>query len=210
MRTALIPARDATLVTALLLGAVWAGSAGLAHLDVALLGYLGATLVGVFGTTWRVSAWWRRPAAVVYARALFAALRRPRTLLRTGRTAARDLGAQRFIARRSCPRWLAHLLLSLGTLVSFAITLPLVFGWLRFEADGQQTYRAVLFGAVPAARFAVEGLLGWLVFTRSASPGWRSPSAPRRSSRSACARAASPGRATLFTRHRSSSCWSWR
>jgi hypothetical protein len=164
VRAALIPVRDATLATALLLGAVWAGSAGLAHLDVALLGYLGATLVAVFATTWRVSGYWRRPAAAVYARALLRALARPRTMLRTGRTAARDLGAQRFIARRSRPRWLAHVLLSLGTLASFAITLPLVFGWLHFEADGQEAYRAVLFGAVPALRFAVDGALGWLVF----------------------------------------------
>ncbi|HVQ24761.1 MAG TPA: hypothetical protein VMV01_06280, partial [Planctomycetota bacterium] len=136
----------------------------LAHLDVALLGYLGATLVAAFATTWRVSAYWRRPAAAIYARALLGALTRPRTLLRTGRTAARDLGAQRFIAQRSRARWLAHLLLSLGTLASFAITLPLVFGWLHFEADGQESYRAVLFGALPALRFGVEGALGWLVF----------------------------------------------
>jgi len=164
VHAALIPLRDATLATALLLAGVCVGSAGLVHLDPALLGYLGATLVGAFATTWRVSAYWRRAAAAPYARALFAALAHPRTLLHTARAAARDLGTQRFIARRSRRRWLAHLLLSIGTLVSFAITLPLVFGWLHFEADGQEAYRAVLFGALPAARFTIDGALGWLVF----------------------------------------------
>ena len=33
-----------------------------------------------------------------------------------------------------------------GTLASFAITVPLVFGWLRFEADGQHAYRPVVAG----------------------------------------------------------------
>ncbi len=164
MRAVLIPVRDAALATALLLGAVGAGSAGLAHLDPALLGYLGATVAAAFATAYRVSTYWRRPAAAVYARALRGALARPRTLLRTVSVGARDLGAQRFIARRSRLRWLAHLLLSLGTLVSFAITVPLVFGWLHFEADGQHAYRAVIFGALPAVRFALDGALGWLVF----------------------------------------------
>lgn len=160
MHGVLKPVRDGVLASTLLLGAVWAGSAGLAHLDPALLGYLGATLVAAFATTYRVSAYWRRPAAAVYARALWSALARPHSLLRAARGAARDLGTQRFIARRSRLRWLAHLLLSLGTLVSFAISLPLVFGWLHFEAEGQDTYRAVLFGALPAVRFTIEGALG--------------------------------------------------
>jgi hypothetical protein len=70
---------------------------------------------------------------------------------------------QRFIARRGRLRWLAHLALSLGTLASFAITLPLVFGWLRFEGAGQDHYRVRLVG-VPAGRFAIDGPLGWLAF----------------------------------------------
>ncbi|MGH7857786.1 MAG: hypothetical protein ACREQY_10690, partial [Candidatus Binatia bacterium] len=53
--------------------------------------------------------------------------------------------------------------LSWGTLAGFAITLPLVFGWLRFEAGSDRVYRA-LFVSFPVARFDVDGLPGWLVF----------------------------------------------
>lgn len=162
-RPALRPARDAALCTTALGVAIVAGSRGLADLDPALLGYLGATLAACFATAWRVSASWRRPASAFYARALAASLRTPRALVRTLRSAGDDLAAQRFVARRSATRWLAHLLLSLGTIASFAITLPLVFGWMRFLAEDERFYRIVLFG-VPTLRFDVTGAPGWLVF----------------------------------------------
>lgn len=152
MRTGLI---DATLATTLLLAAIWAGSGGFAHLDRALFGYLGATIVAVFGTAFRVSMAWRRPAAAFYLRALW----HRRALGGT----THDLAAQRFIRRRGVVRWLAHMALSLGTLASFAITLPLVFGWMRFDADGQSAYR-VLVASVPVGRFALDGVLAWVTF----------------------------------------------
>src|SRR5262249_36734418 len=75
--------------------------------------------------------------------------------------ARRDLVAQRFVARRSRTRWAAHLLLSVGTLAGSVITLPLVFGWMHFVAEGQDVYRVVVFG-VPAGRFALGGAVAWL------------------------------------------------
>ncbi len=155
--------RDASVGTGLLLGAIYAGSGAGVHLDPALGGYLGATVVATFGVIYRVSAFWRRPASAVYVRAALAGLGRLRRLPRTLGAAADDLVAQRFIARRGRVRWLAHLLLSLGTLVSFAITVPLVWGWLHFEAVGQDTYRVLVTG-VPAGRFALDGAIGWLTF----------------------------------------------
>jgi len=155
--------RDATLVTVALSVAVWAGSGAFMHLDPALLGYLGATIVAAFGTTYRVSAFWRRPASAFYARALGEALRDPRRLRAVLADAGRDLAAQRFIARRSRLRWAAHLSLSFGTLASFAITVPLVFGWMRFDADGQDVYRLLVAGW-PVGRFAIAGAVGWGMF----------------------------------------------
>jgi hypothetical protein len=155
--------RDASLATAMLLAAVWAGSGGFAFLDRGLVGYLAATLVATFGVAYRLSACWRRPPAAFYARALAHALRAPRRLRAALAAAGRDLAAQRFVARRSRLRWAAHLLLSLGTLASFAITLPLVFGWVRFEADGEDVYRIFVWG-LPAGRFLLDGALAWLVF----------------------------------------------
>ena len=172
MRIALTwrPLRDASAATALLLAAVFAGSRGGRDLDAALFGYLGATLVATFATAWRVSAFWRRPASALYARAAWRALRSGRGAARAAAAGGRDLGAQTFLARRSRLRWAAHLALSLGTLASFAITLPLVFGWLRFAAVGETHYRPMLFGiGLPA--FPIDGVVAWPVFHGLAAAG---------------------------------------
>jgi hypothetical protein len=157
------PLLDATLATTAAIAAVGAGSRGFADLDHALLGYLGGTLVAVFATTYRASAFYRRPASAFYARAVLSALRSPRRLRATLAAAGRDLAAQRFVARRSRTRWAAHLLLSLGTLAGVAITVPLVFGWMHFAADGERGYRVVLAGFW-AGRFALGGVIAWAVF----------------------------------------------
>jgi hypothetical protein len=163
-RTAAIaPLRDAAAVAVLVLAAIYWGSGRLTHLDHALLGYLGATVVATFGVAYRMSAFWRRVPTAFYARALAAALRRPRSLATLGRHAGSDLAAQRFIARRGQVRRAAHVALSLGTLASFAITVPLVCGWLRFEARGQSVY-IMRFAGVPAGSFDVEGPIAFLVF----------------------------------------------
>jgi hypothetical protein len=162
--------RDATLATVLVVAAVWAGSRAGRDLDPALLGYLGATIVATFAVTWRVSAFWRRLPSAFYGRALLAALRDPRRARTAFHAAATDLGTQHFIAARSRTRWLAHLALSLGTLASFAITLPLVFGWMHFAADGQDHYRPVVLGIV-LERFALDGVAAWLVFHALALAG---------------------------------------
>jgi hypothetical protein len=158
------PLVDASVVTALLLVTVWLGSRGGRDLDPALFGYAAATVVAVFGVTWRASAFWRRPASAVYGRALLAALVAPRRFSMMLRSAGTDLAAQTFIARRSRLRWAAHMALSLGTLASFAITIPLVFGWLHFEAEGQSHYRPMLFGFPAGPALAIDGIPAWFVF----------------------------------------------
>src|SRR5262249_8571017 len=155
VRARLIPVRDALLVTAALLASVYAGSGRLARFDPALGGYLGAVVVATFATAWRVSAFWRPPASRPYARAPRAALVRPRTLRQALASAGADVAAQRFIAHRGRLRWIAHLLLSGGTLAAVAITLPLVCGWLHFTAEGQDTYRAMVVG-IPTVSLAVD------------------------------------------------------
>jgi hypothetical protein len=157
--------RDAAVTTAALIVLILIGSGFGTHLDHALLGYLGATLAATFGIAYRTSAFWRRPASAVYGRALLAALREPRRLRTAAAGAGRHVVAQEMIARRSRLRWAAHMLLSLGTLASFAITLPLVFGWMRFVALDQQTFQVVFFGVpLPGHAFAIDGALGFLIF----------------------------------------------
>jgi hypothetical protein len=156
--------RDAGGVTVLLLAAIWLGSRGGRDLDPALFGYGAATIVAAFGLTWRASAFWRRPASAQYGRTLLAALRTPSWLRTVLRSTGTDLAAQTFIARRSRLRWAAHLGLSLGTLASFAITVPLVFGWLHFEPEGQTHYRPLLFGQPAGPALALDGVPAWFAF----------------------------------------------
>src|SRR5262245_50657010 len=95
-----LPLRDAVLATAVLIGLIGIGSGGGATLDPALLGYLGAAVVAAFGTVWRLSAFWRRPASAFYARAWAASLAPPRRLGRAIAAARSDLVTQRFIRKR--------------------------------------------------------------------------------------------------------------
>ncbi|MGH7856422.1 MAG: hypothetical protein ACREQY_03760, partial [Candidatus Binatia bacterium] len=73
--------RDAALVTASLLAAVYFGSGRLEHFDPALAGYFAAVIVACFATSLRVSLFWRRPASAFYGRALARAMRRPREVM---------------------------------------------------------------------------------------------------------------------------------
>ena len=159
----LIAMRDAMIATGLLLVAVYAGSARLEHFDPALSGYLAAVTVACFSVAYNVSGFWRRQPSALYGRTLLRALGRPLALLAVMRAGASDLVSQSFIRRRSRVRWLAHMCLAWGTLVAFAITVPLVCGWLHFEAERDGIYRVFVF-SVPLLRFDVSGLLGWLIF----------------------------------------------
>lgn len=63
------------------------------------------------------------------------------------RTMVQAILLGRFLFRRGLWRGLQHFLLMWGVLGSFAITLPLTFGWLHFEAAGEGAYTVVAFGA---------------------------------------------------------------
>jgi NNP family nitrate/nitrite transporter-like MFS transporter len=69
----------------------------------------------------------------------------------------------RFIFRRGLWRGLQHFLLMWGIFGSFAITIPLTFGWLHFEAVGQTHYRVIAFG-LPLFTMPVHGVLAGLIY----------------------------------------------
>jgi nitrate reductase gamma subunit len=72
---------------------------------------------------------------------------------------------QRFITRRSRERWVMHACLSWGSMLAFAVTFPLVFGWVHFEstADNAEIYRVMVMG-VPVEQFSVHSVSGFLLF----------------------------------------------
>jgi hypothetical protein len=156
----------ATLILAAL---IVLGSNRLVHFDVALLGYTFATLFAAFGITYRWVIWLQRPPTAMYWR------RGGQLLLRRGgfgrhglRLLQRlfaDFAGNRFIWRRGLLRGAAHWCIMWGCVSAFAITFPLVFGWVHFETPPGDLarYRVHIFG-LSAGEFTIASLFGFVVF----------------------------------------------
>ncbi len=156
-------------VTAIVTALVVIGSRNLAHFDAALVGYTFAVLFATFGITYRYSMWLQRPPTALYwKRGWQAFLRRAYRLPNLRNWVERMVGdilLNRYIRRRNRLRWLAHMLLMWGCTLAFAITIPLVFGWLHFETVSGEldSYRAFIFG-FPIFSFQTESLFGFAIF----------------------------------------------
>ncbi|HEY3270204.1 MAG TPA: hypothetical protein VGJ89_03235 [Geothrix sp.] len=162
------PLLGATLATLALCGAVALGSRGGRWLDPALLGYLLATLFACFGVAYRYFSWIERPATRMYFRHTLRTLLSPRALKTLPRMALLTLDQivlQRFIEKRSLKRWGAHALLAWGCLLGFAVTIPLVFGWVRFTSEGLDAarYQAWVLG-FPAGSFPLDSFMAFCSF----------------------------------------------
>ena len=161
--------------------AIVLGSGGLVHFDAALVGYAIGSLLAAFAVAYRFVVWAQRPPSRLYfkrgAQLLFRrvaavpagpaapAKRVPHGAGTLGYALARNFAAQEFIRRRSVYRWVMHLCLSGGCTLAFAITFPLVFGWVHFESlptDAEQ-YRVVALG-VGVDGFDVHSLKAAVLF----------------------------------------------
>lgn len=158
-----------TLFTAVLAILVILGSRNLQHFDAALVGYTFAVLFATFAIVYRYSMWLQRPPTKRYWRRGWQVFFRSDYLVRNighwfGRV-GKDFALNRFIAERGRLRWAAHFLIMWGCILAFAITFPLVFGWIHFEtlAGDMTRYRIFMFG-FPTQTFTIESLLGLVIF----------------------------------------------
>src|SRR5215211_3545104 len=144
------------------------GSRNLEHYDAALFGYTVASVVAFGAVVYRYAVWLRRPATRVYWRRGWQLMRERKRLARNAgsafATVAHNMIEQRFIARRGFTRWLMHALIMWGCLLSAAVTFPLVFGWVHFKLEGDEGYRAYLFGFPMPNVMQGRGLLAWVTF----------------------------------------------
>jgi MFS transporter, NNP family, nitrate/nitrite transporter len=185
-------------------GAIAIGSTWMLHFDPALTGYALGALLAAFAVGYRFTIWAQRPPSRMYfRRGLQLYFRRAQDASQTaekvaapkspplhgvgtlGAAFARNFVAQEFIRRRSPYRWVMHLCLSGGCTLAFAITFPLVFGWIHFEslADNAEIYRVVAFGAhvdtfsvhsfKAALAFNALNISGVLVLVGLVMAGWR-------------------------------------
>ncbi len=158
----------AMLSTAALGALVALGSRGGRWLDPALLGYLLATLFACFGVSYRYWSWLERPATDMYFQDTLRRLLSPRVLLTLPKLmllALDQIFLQRFIEKRSIKRWGAHALIAWGCLLGFSVTIPLVFGWVRFTSAGldPNRYQAWLFG-FPTGSFPLGSPVAFITF----------------------------------------------
>jgi hypothetical protein len=162
--------RVGALAAFLVLLLIFAGSRQLRDFDWALTAYAVGTMFAAFAIAYRYSVWAQRPPTMIYLKRGWEVFTRRRTRLpRNGVTLGRllldNFILQRFITSRSRKRWVMHACLSWGGMLAFAVTFPLVFGWIHFEpaSDNAEIYRVVVFG-LQVEKFAVNSLTGFLHF----------------------------------------------
>ncbi len=157
------------LFTAALGVAVVFGSRNLRHFDAALVGYTFSVLFATFGIVYRYSMWLQRPPTRLYWK------RGWQVFFRGGhfgsksvnwvKRVTQDFALNQFIRHRGTLRWAAHFFIMWGCILGFAITFPLVFGWIHFESmESDPTWYAVMFFGFKVGAFPTESLLGFLTF----------------------------------------------
>ena len=175
--------RSALLATGGVCLAITLGSRRFRHFDPALMGYAIGAALAAFAIAYRFSLWAQRPPSRLYfRRGLELFFRRvgekpnarpsapvsmpmPHGAGTLGYSLSRNFVAQEFIRKRGGYRWIMHLCLSGGSTLAFAITFPLVFGWIHFETIGNnaEIYQVELFG-LGVRTFHVRSLEAMLLF----------------------------------------------
>ncbi|MGN6184029.1 MAG: MFS transporter [Thermoanaerobaculia bacterium] len=158
-----------TLFTAILAVLIVVGSRNLQHFDAALVGYTFAVLFATFAITYRYAMWLQRPPTRRYWNRgwqVFFSRKYIVTNVRHWFTrVTTDFALNRFIFKRAQSRGLTHFLIMWGCILAFAITFPLVFGWIHFETlpNDVESYRTFVFGFATTS-FAVHSFVAFLIF----------------------------------------------
>jgi hypothetical protein len=157
----------AAIVTASVLVLIYVGSRGLRDFDSALIGYAVASVFAIAALTYRYTLWLGRPPTWRYFRAGWVNFLSWRNFRRYAFLIPKawwtDIFGQTFIRKRSTTRWIMHMSIFWGVLLSVLVTVPLTFGWIRFTLDPPDHYQAVFFG-IGLFSFPIEARTGFAVF----------------------------------------------
>jgi hypothetical protein len=168
-RERIVAAVWGTLFTVILAVLIIVGSRRLQHFDAALVGYTFAVLFATFAITHRYAMWLQRPPTRRYWIRGWQVFFSRKYLLGNIRhwfqRVTADFALNRFIFKRDASRGLTHALIMWGCIIAFAITFPLVFGWIHFETvPGDVTsYRTFVFGFATSS-FEIHSLVAFLIF----------------------------------------------
>ncbi len=155
------------IVALILIVLIVLGSRGFQWFDSALIGYAVGTVFAAAAITYKYTFWLMRPQTGRYFRRgwqLFLSwtnFRRYATLVPTA--IIMGLLAQTFIRKRSYYRWITHLCIFWGVILSLCVTLPLTFGWLRFTQTASGQYRIWALG-FPLFSFAPYSIFGFVIY----------------------------------------------
>ncbi|MBI4499280.1 MAG: MFS transporter [Chloroflexi bacterium] len=162
-----VPIVAAALAGALLVLLMYLGSRGFQDFDSALIGYAVASVFAFAALVYRYTLWITRPPTWRYFKGgwiNFLSWRNFRRYTLLVPVALwRDIFGQTFIRKRSLLRWVMHLSIFWGVVLSLLITFPLTFGWIRFTLVPPDHYLFWFFG-FPIFHFSIEGGLGFLIF----------------------------------------------
>jgi hypothetical protein len=168
-RERIVGAAWGALFTAILAVLIVVGSRNLQHFDAALVGYTFAVLFATFAITYRYSMWLQRPPTKRYWNRGWQLFFSPRYITTNVanwiRRVTSDFALNRFIFKRDASRGLTHFLIMWGCVLAFAITFPLVFGWVHFETvpGDIASYRTFVFGFATSS-FEIHSLVAFLIF----------------------------------------------
>lgn len=153
--------------SAILTALVIIGSRNLENFDSALFGYTVASVVAFGAIFFRYAIWLQRPATRAYfwrgLKLFFQGDKFGKNTASAAKTVATNFVEQRFIFKRDRVRWLMHLLIMWGCILSAMITFPLVFGWVSFRLEGNTGYRTYVFG-FPMNIMEGRSLIAWVTF----------------------------------------------
>lgn len=157
----------AVIVTVILLALIYIGSNGLSDFDSALIGYAVATVVTVAALTYRYTLWLNRPPTWHYFRAGWTEFLTWRNFKRYTLLIPKawwhDIFAQTFIRKRSVLRWVMHMSIFWGVLISLMVTVPLSFGWVHFTLVPPDQYKAWFFG-IGLFTFPIDARTGFAIY----------------------------------------------
>jgi hypothetical protein len=168
-RERIVGAAWGTLFTAILAVLIIVGSRRLQHFDAALVGYTFAVLFATFAITHRYAMWLQRPPTRRYWTRGWQVFFSRRYLAGNIRNwfarVTADFALNRFIFKRDRARGITHALIMWGCIIAFAITFPLVFGWIHFETvpGDVGSYRTFVFGFATSS-FEIHSLVAFLIF----------------------------------------------
>ncbi len=157
----------ATATTAVLLVLIYVRSRGLKDFDSALIGYAVGSVFVIAALVYRYTLWVARPPTWRYFKGGWTQFlswrnfRRYTTLVPFALW--RDIFGQTFILKRGRVRWVMHLAIFWGVVLSCLITFPLTFGWIRFSLIPPDEYQLWFFG-LPILRFPAEAGTGFALF----------------------------------------------